>query len=80
MPKSEFNRLVVLKFWSNLSLLVQPTTLEKHKQQWRGAGWDMSTALEAYNDACFIIIADSESMHGSLEALCEEALSSASAS
>ena len=80
MPKREFNRLVMLKFWSNLSLLVQPTTLEKHKQQWRGAGWDMSTALKAYDDAWLRIIADSESMHGSLEAWCAEALSSASAS
>ena len=40
----------------------------------------MSTALKAYDDAWLRIIADSESMHGSFEALCEEALSSASAS
>ena len=39
----------------------------------------MSTALKVYDDAWFSIIADSESMHGSLEAWCEEALSSASA-
>jgi len=80
MPKREFNKLVMLKFWSNLSLLVQPTTLEKHKQQWRGAGWDMSTALKVYDDAWFSIIADSESMHGSLEAWCEEEFLSFNAS
>ena len=80
MPKREFNKLVMLQFWSNLSLLVQPTTLEKHKQQRRGAGWDMSTALKVYDDAWVSIIADSESMHGSLEAWCEEEFLSFNAS
>ena len=60
-------------------MLVHPTTLEKHKQQWK-ENIDMSTALKAYDDAWLRIIADSESMHGSLEAWCAEALSSASAS
>ena len=40
----------------------------------------MSTALKTYDDAWLRIIADSESMHGSLEAWCEEAFLSASAS
>ena len=30
MLKRDFNRKVVSKFWSNLRLLVHPTTLEKH--------------------------------------------------
>ena len=80
MLKREFNRTVIVKFWSNLKLLVHPTTLEKHRQQWSGAGCDMSTALKAYDDAWFRIIADSDFMNGSLEAWCAEALSSASAS
>ena len=80
MLKGDFNRAVVSKFWSNLRLLVHSTTLEKHRQQWSGAGCDMSTALKAYDDAWFSIIAATESMYGSLEAWCEEALSSASAS
>ena len=78
MIKGEFNRKVMLKFLSNLKLLVHPTTLEKHEQQWR-ENIDMSTALKAYDDAWLRIIADSESMHGSLEAWCEEAFLSASA-
>ena len=73
MLKNDFNRKVISKFCSNLRLLVHPTTLEKHRRQWSGAGCDMSTALKAYDDAWLRIIADSESMHGSLEALCEEA-------
>ena len=80
MLKSDFNRKFMSKFWSNLRLLVHPTTLEKHRQQWSGAGCDMSTALKAYDDAWFSIIAGSESMYGSLEALCEEAFLRASAS
>ena len=40
----------------------------------------MSTALKACDDAWFSIIADSESMYGSLEALCEETFLSARAS
>ena len=63
MLKGEFNRKVMSKFWSNLQRLVHPTTLEKHKQQWRAAGWDTSTALKVYDDAWFSIIAHSEPMH-----------------
>ena len=66
--KREFNRTVMVKFWSNLKLLVHPTTLEKHRQQWNGAGCDMSTALKAYDDAWIRTIADSEITHGSLGA------------
>ena len=33
MRRGEFNLKVTSKFWSNLRLLVHPTTLEKHKQQ-----------------------------------------------
>ena len=80
MLKRDFKRIVMSKFSSNRKLLVHPTTLEKHRQQWSGAGCDMSTALKANDDAWLRIIADSKSMHGSLETLCEEALSSASAS
>ena len=61
----------MVKFWSNLKLLVHPTTLEKHRQQWSGAGCDMSTALKAYDDAWLRITADSESMHETLEAWIE---------
>ena len=39
----------------------------------------MSTALTAYDDAWLRIIADSDSMHRSLEAWCEETFLSASA-
>ena len=80
MRRGDFNRKVMSKFWSNLRVLVHPTTLEKHRQQWSGAGCYMSTALKAYDDAWLRIIADSESTHGSFEACCEEAFLSASAS
>ena len=30
MLKPDFNTTVIVKFWSNLRLLVHPTTLEKH--------------------------------------------------
>ena len=80
MLKGGLNRNVMSKFWSNLTLLIHPTTLDKHRQQWSRVGCDMSTAMKAYDDAWLRIIADSESMHGSLEAWCEEALLSASAS
>ena len=39
----------------------------------------MSTALKAYDDAWRSLIADSESMHGTLEALIDEEFLSASA-
>ena len=68
MLKRDFNRTVIVKFWSNLKLLVHPTTSEKHRQQWSGAGCDMSTALKAYDDSWLRIIADSEITHGSLGA------------
>ena len=68
MLKGDFNRKVMSKFWSNLKLLLHPTTLEKHRQQWNRAGCDMSTALKAYDDSWLSIIADSDSMYGSLEA------------
>ena len=80
MLKGEFNRKVMSKFLSNLRLPVHPTTLEKHRQRWSRAAGDMSTAIKTYDDAWLRIIADSESMHGSLEAWCEAALLSASAS
>ena len=80
MRRGEFHLKVTSKFWSNLRLLVHPTTLEKHRQQRTSAGWDMSTGLKAYDDAWLRIIADSESTHGSLQAWCEEAFLSASAS
>ena len=35
MLKGEFNKQVISNVWSNLKLLAHPTTLEKHKQQWR---------------------------------------------
>ena len=80
MLKGDFNRKVMSNIWSNLRLLVHPTTLEKHRQQWRGAGWDISTALKAYDDAWLRIAADSESMHETLEALIEGELLSFNAS
>ena len=80
MLKGGFNRKVMSKFWRNLRLLIHPTTLDEHRQQWSRAGCDMSTAMRAYDDAWLHIIADSKSMHGSLEAGCEEALLIASAS
>ena len=66
MLKREFNRTVMVILCSNPKLLVHPTTLEKHRQQWSGAGCDMSTALKAYDDAWLRIIADSEITHESL--------------
>ena len=72
MLKGEFNKKVMSRFWSNLNLSVQPTTLEMHRQQWRSAGCDMVIALKAYDEAWFNIIADIESNYGSLKALCEE--------
>ena len=78
MLKRECNNTVIVKLWSNLKLLVHPTTLEKHRQQWSGAGCDMSTALKAYADAWLRIIADSEITHGSLEAWGKEAFRSPS--
>ena len=80
MIKGEFNRKVMLKSRSNLKLLVHPTILEKRRQRWRGAGWDMSTALKAYDDAWLRIIAGSEFTHGSMEARGKEAFGSVSAS
>ena len=78
MLKCACNRTVIAKFWSNLKLLVHPTTLEKHRQQWSGARCDMSTALKAYDDAWLRIIADSEITHGSLGAWGKEAFGSPS--
>ena len=34
MMKRDFNRIVMVKLLSNLTLLVNPTALEKHRQQW----------------------------------------------
>ena len=79
MREGDFNRKVMTNFGSNLRLLVHPTALEKHRQQRSRVGCDMSTALKAYDDAWLRIIADSESMHVSFEAWCEEVLLSASA-
>ena len=63
MLKSDFNRKVMSTVWSNLRLLVHPTTLEKHRQQWNRVGCDMSIALKAYDDAWLRTIASNESMH-----------------
>ena len=51
MRRGDYNRKVMSKFWSNLRLLVHPTTSEKHREQWSRAGCDMSTAMKAYDDA-----------------------------
>ena len=48
MARGEFNKLVMRRFWSKAEMLVQPTELEVHRQQWISAGLDMLTVLQTY--------------------------------
>ena len=62
MRRSEFNKQVMSKFWRKLQLLVHLANLQKHRDHWSLAGWDMSTALKAYDDAWLSMCASSEYM------------------
>jgi len=48
--KGEFNKGVMMQFWSKAQTLVQPADLAVHREQWKSAGWNMDMALVFYQE------------------------------
>ena len=43
-----FNKKVMKQFWTKAEDVLHPDIVEMHRKEWRGAGHDMVTALQAY--------------------------------
>ena len=59
LSRGEFNKKVMIPFWSKAQTIIHPATLNFYREEWQMAGVDMVTALQTYETRCQELRSDS---------------------